>query len=260
MIDLHCHLLPGIDDGPRTMAESVAMARVAEAAGISTIVATPHVNHRFPNGAAAIKELAAAVSLSVAEAGLSLQVLPGAEIALAHVVELDGEELSSLELGASGWLLVEPPPVPEGISVDVLLLAVQRRGHRVLLAHPERCAAFQRDPRQLAALVDAGMLTSITAGSLVGRFGESVRRFALELADEGLVHNVVSDAHDDRMRAPSIASELAAAGLGQLAPWLTEDVPAAVLAGEAAPPPPPPHLPLRLEEGALESLPPRGML
>jgi hypothetical protein len=76
------------------------------------------------------------------------------------------------------------------------------RGHGVLLAHPERCPAFHRDPRMLGSLVRAGMLTSITAGPLVGRFGGEVRRFALELAQSGMVHNVASDAHDGVKRPP----------------------------------------------------------
>ena len=82
----------------------------------------------------------------------------------------------------------------------------------MLLAHPERCPAFHRDPALLESLVDGGVLTSITSGSLVGRFGSRARRLALALLDSGLAHNVASDAHDAVQRPPSIAAELAESG------------------------------------------------
>ena len=113
-----------------------------------------------------------------------------------------------------------------------------------MLAHPERCPAFHSDPAVLESLVRAGILTSITAGSLVGRFGAPVRRFAFGLVRDGLVHNVASDAHDDSGRAPGMTAELRRAGLEPLAAWLTTEVPAAILAGGEIPPPP----------GALEGL------
>ena len=90
----------------------------------------------------------------------------------------------------------------------MLLHHLQARGHRIVLAHPERSPALQRDPGKLAALVDAGMLCSITAGSLVGRFGSTVQRFTFDLVQEGLVHNVASDAHDARRRPPGMAEEI----------------------------------------------------
>ena len=90
----------------------------------------------------------------------------------------------------------------------------------------------------LESLVRAGVLTSITAGALVGRFGGEVRRFALRLAGDGMIHNVASDAHDHAHRPPGMEAELEQAGLGSLAEWLTRDVPAAILSGEEIPPRP----------------------
>jgi protein-tyrosine phosphatase len=113
-----------------------------------------------------------------------------------------------------------------------------RDGHRVVLAHPERCAVFRRDRRMLESLADAGVLLSITAGSLVGRFGGEVRSYALGLARDGMIHNVTSDAHDCTQRPPAIAHELQQAGLWPLADWLVQDVPAAILSGEEIPPRP----------------------
>ena len=109
MIDLHCHVLAGVDDGPATLAESVAMARAAAAQGTRTIVATPHVNARFPNRAAQIAAGVAQLNASLREAGVELEVLPGAEIAMTVLDQLDGGELESLGLGGGRWLLIECP-------------------------------------------------------------------------------------------------------------------------------------------------------
>ncbi len=235
MIDLHCHLLPGIDDGPDSIEGSLALARAATAAGIDTIVATPHVSMRYPNRASSIAQLVHELIGAVERAGIALEVLPGAEIAMTQMVDIEPRELEALELGGGGWLLVEPPFATGPTDLDAILVGLERRGHRILLAHPERCSAFHRDPAMLERIVERGVLVSVTAGSLVGRFGETVRRFALELAQAGLMHNVVSDAHDHLKRPPGMADELARTGLAPLADWLTQEVPAALLAGDEIP-------------------------
>ena len=131
---------------------------------------------------------------------------------------------------------MEPPFTVVATGLDLLVADLQRQGYRVLLAHPERCPAFQRDRKMFEGLIDAGALGSLTAGSLGGTFGEPVRRFSLELLADGLIHNVASDAHDPIRRSPSIAAEIEQAGLGALREWLTESVPAAILAGGEIPP------------------------
>jgi protein-tyrosine phosphatase len=120
-------------------------------------------------------------------------------------------------------------------DIETVVFDLQRRGFRVVLAHPERCPAFHRDRRALDTLVGAGVLTSITAGSLVGRFGRDVRRFAFELVRDGMVHNVASDAHDHSRRPPGTASEIEEAGIAPLEDWLTIAVPQAILAGTDIP-------------------------
>jgi protein-tyrosine phosphatase len=239
VIDLHCHLLPGIDDGPAALDDALAMARVAVALGTRTIVATPHVSARYPNDAGRIEAVLADLDEQLRAHEIPLEVLPGAEIALSHLFDLDEPELARLGLGGGGWLLVEPPFSAAAAGVDDLVLELVHAGHRVVLAHPERCPAFQRDPRALHALVDQGVLTSLTAGSLVGRFGSGVRRFASRLVESGAVHNLASDAHGAAGRSPSIARELEQAGLGELRAWLTVEVPAAILEDARAIPPAP---------------------
>src|SRR5207253_8116990 len=112
-------------------------------------------------------------------------------------------------------------------------------GHRIVLAHPERCPAFQQDPLQLANLVGAGMLCSVTAGSLAGRFGRHVRTFARGLMRQGLVHNIASDAHDPRQRPPGMSAELTAEGYGEQVDWYCRAMPLALLSGTALPQAPP---------------------
>jgi protein-tyrosine phosphatase len=232
MIDLHCHVLAGIDDGPATIADSLALARAAERAGIRTLVATPHVSWRYANTADAIAHGVAELSARLSEEGIDVELLAGAEIAMTRVGDIEPAELQRLALAGGGWLLVEPPFTPAASGLDTILLELQRQGHRLLLAHPERCPAFHRDPQMLVELVRGGILTSVTAGSLAGRFGEPPRRFALSLLRRGLAHNVTSDAHDAAQRGPGMTSEIEQAGLGPLTDWLTRAVPAAILAGE----------------------------
>jgi protein-tyrosine phosphatase len=239
VIDLHCHLLPGLDDGPATLDDALALAQAALGCGTGTIVATPHVSARYPNDAARIGEVAAELAAHLAVHEIPLEVLTGSEIALSHLIDLDAAELAQLGLGGSNWLLVEPPFSATASGLDELVLELVQAGHRVLLAHPERCPAFEREPRILHSLVDQGVLTSLTAGSLVGRFGSKVRRFASQLVDARVVHNVASDAHGALSRGPSIAAELEQAGLLYASQWLTDTVPRAILAGERCVPPAP---------------------
>ncbi len=243
MIDLHSHVLPGIDDGPDSIDGSLELARGAVAGGTHTLLATPHVSWRYPNDAGTIASLVDELNERLRAEQIVLEVRPGAEIAMTRLADIEPEELSRLGLGGGQWLLVEPPFTPVLIGLDSILLDLQRRGHRILLAHPERCHAFHRDPEMLEMLVRSGVLTSVTAGSLAGQFGGDVRRFALGLARDGLIHNVASDAHDHVQRPPSIAAELERAGLAPLADWLTREVPAAILADGEIPPRPAVDLP-----------------
>jgi len=239
VIDLHCHVLPGIDDGPTTIESSLALARAAVAAGTHTLVATPHVSWRYANSAQDIARLVAELNERLLAEAVALEVRAGAEIALTRAADISPEELADLGLGGGPWLLVEPPFSPVVSGLDAQLLALQGQGHRIVLAHPERCPAFHRDPEMLAGLVEQGVITSITAGSLVGQFGERARRFALSLAQQGMVHNVASDAHDEAQRAPGVGDEIERCGLSPLAEWLTCAVPAAILEGKDTIPPRP---------------------
>ena len=238
MIDLHSHVLPGIDDGPRTIEDSIELARAAHAGGTRVMVATSHVSWQYPNRAITIARLTDELNDRLQEEGIAVEIRCGAEIAMTRVEEIEPEELERLRLGDGPWVLLEPPFTPVATGLEGIVARLQRAGHRVLLAHPERCPALQREPQIVESLVREGVLTSVTAGSLVGRFGGQVRRFARTMVAQGLVHNVASDAHDTVKRPPGMVEEIDRGGFGPLTDWLTDAVPAAILSDGPIPPRP----------------------
>jgi protein-tyrosine phosphatase len=243
VIDLHCHVLPDIDDGPANLEESLQMARAAIDDGIRTIVATPHVNHRYGSELETIDMRVEELRAALAREELPISLLAGAEIALSRLPGLDDVQIRALSLGDSSCALVESPYTPVGSLIEESLFDLRIRGFRPLLAHPERCPEFQRDVPRLERLVDSGVACSLSAGSIAGQFGETVRRFAFRLLERELVHNVSSDAHDPLRRAPRLLAPLrgpkSLPGNAGLQRWLTSTVPIAILADEPLPPRPP---------------------
>ena len=196
MIDLHTHVLPGVDDGPPTLDLAVELARLAAGSGVKTIVATPHVSPRYRRTSAEISAAVEVLRAALRSEGVDVAIVPGAEVDLITALDLDDAELTALRLGGGPHLLVESPLSAGAGDFDPMLADIRRRGHQVVLAHPERCPAFQHAPERIERLVEQGFLCSITAGSIGGRFGGTVRRFTLELIARGWVHNVSSDMHD----------------------------------------------------------------
>ena len=244
MIDLHSHLLPGIDDGAPDLEASVAMGRAAVDGGVEQIVATPHVSGTYQNDPFGFPQRVAEVQGALDTAGLGLRVQVGAEVANVVVGDMSDEALRACTLGGGGYLLLEPPYTGPAPFIDRLIADLHARGYRVLIAHPERIGIFQRNVSLLEKLVEQGCLTSITAGSVSGQFGGVVKRFSADLFARGLVHNLASDAHDADWRSPSLRPVLDKAceelpGLEEWIGYLTLDVPRAILAGDGAPGPPP---------------------
>lgn len=235
-------MLPDIDDGPTGMDVSLQMAQAALADGIHTIVATPHVNHRYGSEPEAIGARVEELRAALAREELPISLLAGAEIALSRLPGLDEDQIRMLCLGDSSTCLVESPYTAVGSLIEESVFDLQVRGFRPLLAHPERCPEFQRDVPRLERLVGSGAACSISAGSIAGQFGETVRRFAFRLVERELVHNVSSDAHDPVRRAPGLRAAFRGSkgplGNTRLQRWLTSTVPAAMLADEALPPRP----------------------
>jgi protein-tyrosine phosphatase len=240
VIDLHCHILPGVDDGPDTDEQALALARAAVRSGTSVLVATPHRSRRWPTEPAAVIAGAERLAGLLEATGIELELASGAEIEIDEAGRLDDLTLSILALGGGGHLLLESPHEPAGDRVEGTVSELLARGHGILLAHPERSPVFQDRPGRLRELVTAGALCSITAGALEGNFGQASQWFALELLRDGLVHSVASDAHAAVGRPPGLQSGLDAAarhlpGVVRQARWLTNDAPAAILAGDPLP-------------------------
>ncbi|HWX87832.1 MAG TPA: CpsB/CapC family capsule biosynthesis tyrosine phosphatase [Solirubrobacteraceae bacterium] len=243
MIDLHSHILPGIDDGAPDMTTAVAMARQASASGIHKIVATPHVDDHYDTRANTMKSAVAALNQQLAREAIPVEVLPGAEVAAYRLSDLGQRELGELGLGGGPYLLIEAPLSPTAGDFEIFLGERAGFDHKYVLAHPERSPTLQRDPERLKRLVLDGMVISITAGSLSGRFGGGVRRFSMSMLAEGMVHNIASDMHDLHRRPPGISGHLQALakstpGFANLEQWLTAEVPAAVIAGQRVKLPP----------------------
>lgn len=236
VIDLHCHILPRVDDGAGSLEESLEMAAAALADGTRAIAATPHVRDDWPTEAGTMEGRVAEVRAALAEAGLPLELLTGAEIAFDRVGLLDGAELGRLGLGGNPrCLLVEPPYVEWPLAVDRIVQDLAARGFVPVIAHPERNPEIQAEPERLRPLVLGGALVQVTAASVDGRLGRRARTAAFELLDRGLAHVVASDAHSAGGRGVGLAAAAAAIGDERLARWLTEGVPGAIVSGEPIP-------------------------
>jgi protein-tyrosine phosphatase len=234
VIDLHAHILPGLDDGPATEDGAVAMARAAVAAGTRAMATTSHINHGFGLTPAELATARGALNERFQREGIALELLQGGEIAPDRLPSLSDDDLRALTLGGGPYLLLECPFAPAA-GLDLMVADLQRRGYDVLLAHPERSPSFLHSPHLLAKLVDRGALAQVTAGSLTGAFGETVRKAARTMLERGLVHVLASDAHDERHRGPDLGEALD----GPQAEWMTQAAPAAIVDGRPLPERPP---------------------
>jgi protein-tyrosine phosphatase len=241
VIDLHCHILPSLDDGPADLEGSLQLARRAVDAGTSTIAATPHIREDYPFDPEEIAPRVERLNADLVEAGLQVEVVPGGELAFSRLPELDDETLARITLGDSSYLLMESPYgfiAEQQLERD--LFDLQVRGFRPVLAHPERCPSFHQGIERLAGLVEHGVVCAITVSSMTGRFGRTVRRFTAELFRAGLVHVVTSDAHDAGSREPDLRAGFRAwdseqPGILALSEFFTRQAPAAILADDDVP-------------------------
>lgn len=232
MIDVHLHILPGIDDGPQTLEESVALARALVQEGVQTCIATPHYNDVFPQRSAEeIRARVDALQQVLGQQQIPLQVLPGHEVLIkpglvedllrGRAATLNGGRYVLLEFWTNTWL-----PETEQVVFDL-----RAAGFIPLLAHPERYQAVQQDSSRLEGLRRQGVLFQVTLGSLVGMQGRSAQKCAEKLLKKGLVDCFASDAHSLGHRRPAIQDGLRAARRllkTERLHQLTEDWPVAI--------------------------------
>jgi len=236
MIDLHSHVLPGVDDGARSLDEACELVGLLRADGVRTIAATPHVREDYPTAAETIERGVAALNAELGRRGIDVEVVTGAEVALDPASTLDFDSLVRYSYAGRGaYLLVEFPYTEWPLALHGVLHRLLGMGLTAVLAHPERNHAVQRNPQRLGELVATGALVQVTSSSVLGTFGSASRRCALELVRSGLAHLFASDAHDPVSRDVRLSRAAAATGDPELGAWLTELVPAAILAGEALP-------------------------
>lgn len=206
MIDLHFHCLPGIDDGPRSWEDAVALCKAAAADGVETIVATPHVlrDSWINDDAAKRDELIAELNKRL---GGTPKIVPGCEYFFsADAVELcqaDGSPITMLN--HSSYLLIEFPATRLPEAAESVFHELSLIGVTPVIAHPERNLVFSTQPEKLQRLVELGAITQVTAGSLTGEFGKAALAATAELLKRGLVHVIASDSHSLNRRPPRMS-------------------------------------------------------
>lgn len=210
MIDIHCHLLPGIDDGSSTLEESLQMARMAVADGITHAVLTPHLNPgRWDNSAANIAAATQALRAALAAEAIPLSLGFAAEVRISDQIfqQLDNGDIPFLgELDGDRVILLEFPHDHIIPGTPNLIAWLVRNGIRPVIAHPERNREFMQTPDKLLPMIDQGSLVQITACSLTGRFGAATTAVAEYYIRKGLASFVASDAHNTSTRPPLISA------------------------------------------------------
>ena len=199
MIDLHSHILPELDDGARSLRESIAMARMAVDSGVTAMVATPHCAHDRTRDVYAAWNL---LRQALKENEIPLKLFPGMEIFgtmdTAQML-MDGKLFT---LNGSRYPLVEFSFQSDGVEETRILRSVCRAGFRPVVAHPERYAYVQHNPELINRWYRMGCRLQVNRGSMMGRFGSHARQMAYELVDRGFAAAVASDAHSSRSRTP----------------------------------------------------------
>ena len=198
MIDLHCHLLPGVDDGARTLEDSLAMAQQAVAEGIIHVLVTPHhKNGKYLNPKEAVLEATAALQTELDDRGISLTLYPSQEI------RINGELMDDIENGdilfvdeEHRYLLIEFPTLSIPEYTEQLFFKLRQQGITPIIVHPERNQAVIDDPNILLPFIERGALAQLTASSYVGAFGKDIAKLSHLLIEANLVHVIASDAHN----------------------------------------------------------------
>lgn len=233
MIDLHCHILPGVDDGSLDLADSFGMGRQAVNDGIEEICATPHIRHDHDVRVEEVAGRVEALNERLRAEGIPVAVLQGGEVAETAVEKLSEEELGRVALGEGRWILLEPAPGPLSDSLVRRIGHLAERGHRSLIAHPERHLSADMYER-IAGLVAEGALVQATADFFLR---DRTAAGMAALAEAGLIHVLSSDAHSSHGGRPVHMREAFEhlAGIEQVAPhlgWMRDVAPKAIVTGQ----------------------------
>ncbi|MDR3764709.1 MAG: exopolysaccharide biosynthesis protein [Acidobacteriota bacterium] len=232
MIDVHCHLLPGVDDGSKDWETTLEMCQMARADGVSHIVCSPHANYQYPYNRESHQQLIEELRRRVPDMEFSL----GCDFHLSY--ENVDDAIAHPEryvIGRTNYLLIELSDFSL-FNVGNTIFELQRAGMRPILTHPERYPHLQRRPEAVGEFFRQGCLVQITANSLTGSWGRTAQKVAVTLLKNSWVQMIASDAHSSTRRVPilSEARQAAAAIVGEeAATRLVETNPAAVINNEA---------------------------
>lgn len=218
MIDLHCHILPGVDDGATDVSVSLEMAKAFVADGVTVVACTPHIlPGLYQNSGPQIRLATTQLQGVIDQEGIPLKLVPGADN---HVTGNFVGELGSghlLSLADSRYVLVEPPHHVAPPRLDDLFFSLLVGGYVPILTHPERLTWIESHYDLVQRLAQAGIWMQLTAGSVTGAFGRRARYWSERMLDEGLVHILATDAHDVSRRPPNLGTgrDSAAARVGE---------------------------------------------
>lgn len=211
VIDVHSHILPGVDDGAKNIDESLAMARCYVDSGIRQVIVTPHYisGTAWSVPARQVVQRTRELQEILRNKAIPLTLYSGMEIALHRHIEKELQRGHILPMGASNHYLLEPPfqHMPDEL-LDVIL-AFKNKGNNAIIAHPERILFFQQKPKSLVHLVQHGIQVQINLGSLLGKFGKTSQRTAQYFVDKDCIHYVASDTHGSVKRKPPTSEEWA---------------------------------------------------
>jgi protein-tyrosine phosphatase len=242
MIDIHAHILPGVDDGAKNWEQSLEMARMAVQDGIRTMVATPHlfkgrsfdlsqINYKY-----IILQHVAQLRQKLSEEQIPLEIIPGCDFPLSfESLKLldDGQALTIND--ANRYLLLELPDTSLPPAIEEICFHLQSKGITPIITHPERHMIIQEMPQKLKRLIDLGCLVQMTGNSLTGWFGKRVKKISRQLLKLGYVHLLATDAHDPKARPPLLSqavTELSRLVGENRAQAMVNDIPAKIIAGE----------------------------
>ncbi|MGX7030438.1 tyrosine-protein phosphatase [Vagococcus zengguangii] len=201
MIDLHCHILPGLDDGAQNMEDSLAMARKAVASGITHILCTPHRNGKYQNSKADIIEAVINLQSVLDEEHIPLTLFEGQEVRISG--DLMQEYEAGLLLGtdvSDRYMLIEFPTQDVPLYSERLFFEMLTKGITPVIVHPERNSVFIEEPNKLIPFIEMGVLTQMTAPSYVGVFGKKIQKVSEQMLTHNLIHMMASDAHNLKTR------------------------------------------------------------
>jgi protein-tyrosine phosphatase len=205
MIDIHCHILPAIDDGPADLQETLEMLRIAAGDGITHIAATPHYRHGESPTAQDIREKIALVREEMAKSSIDIELMGGADIRLTYEL-IEGIEKNEIPtINDTGYFLLELPDlIPP--HLDGFLFEARVKGFVPVITHPERNLSLISSVEKIKILRNAGALFQLTAMSITGKLGRQIKKFAVQLLKEGYVDFIASDAHSTGQRPPLLSN------------------------------------------------------